>query len=115
MPLYAYLCDACGASIDSQTRADHQPCDCGANARRRWGFNRQTSSFSGGFNPAVGRHVGSMGELRSAFSKMSEEQSEFTGNVVDIQPVDLRDREAVGITDADVERLNEEKARVAQT
>lgn len=95
------------------TRGDRTHCgNCGATARRRFGFRAGPPSFTGHYNQAAGRYVQSEGDLRSAFAKASEEQSRHTGQTVDIQPVDYRDREACGITDADVERLKEEKSRV---
>ena len=113
MPLYGYLCDSCGARFDSLERADRQPCECGANGRRLWSFRPAKPTFEGGYNPAVGRYVANMGDLKSAFAKASDEQSQLTGLEVDIQPVDLGDRAACGITDADIDRMTEEKAKAA--
>lgn len=111
MPLYEYACDACGRRFETLQRGDGHPCECGLTARRRFGFQTQRSSFTGAYNPAVGKYVGSMGELKSHFARMSEEQSRHTGMDVDIQPVDYNDREACGITDADIDRMTEEKRK----
>jgi putative FmdB family regulatory protein len=111
MPFYEYLCDACGRRFETMQRGDKAPCECGANGRRRWGFRRQRSSFTGGYNPSVGRYVGSMGELKSAFAQESERQTRELGVEVDIQLVDYNDREACGITDADIDRMKEEKSK----
>ena len=111
MPFYEYACDGCGRRFETMQRGDRAPCECGLNARRRWGFRPQASSFAGGFNPAVGRYVGSMGELKSHFARESERQSRETGMHVDIQPVDYRDKDACGITDADIDRMTEEKSK----
>jgi len=113
MPLYEYLCDACGARTESQARGDSCPCDCGLNARRRWGFRPARPTFEGGYNPAVGKYVANIGELKSEFAKVSESQTRLTGMEVDIQPIDLGDKEACGITDADIDRMTEEKAKAA--
>ena len=113
MPLYEYLCDSCGR-FESLQRGDRAPCaTCGLSARRRWGFRPAKPTFEGGYNPAVGRYVSNLGELKSAFGRASEEQSRLTGLDVDIQPVDLGDKAACGITDADIDRMTEEKARTA--
>jgi DNA-directed RNA polymerase subunit RPC12/RpoP len=113
MPLYAYLCPACGLEQDSLERADRLRCSCGATARRSFRFRTQPSSFTGHYNVAAGKYVSSEGELRSSFARASEEQSRLTGSTVDIQPIDYRDKDQCGITDADVDRLKEEKARAA--
>jgi len=111
MPLYEYGCRVCGARFESLRRADNEPCECGANAPRRYGFRMIRSSFTGGYNPSVGKYVGSMGELRSEMARESERQSRELGMDVDIQPVDYGDREACGITDADVAAMTEERAK----
>ena len=115
MPLYEYMCDACGRRFDSFERGDRHPCECGLSAQRRFGFRPARSSFTGGYNPSVGRYVGSLAELRSAFSEESDRQSRETGIDVDIQPIDYSDREAVGITDADIDRIKEEKSKAGIT
>lgn len=111
MPLYEYQCRVCGARFDSLRRSDGEPCECGASAPRRFGFRVGRSTFTGGFNPSVGKYVGSMGELRSEFARESERQSRELGIDVDIQPVDYGDRAVCGITDADVAAMTEEKAK----
>jgi putative FmdB family regulatory protein len=114
MPLYAYRCDACGHDTDSMRRADTFRCgNCGASARRRWHFQQGPPAFEGHYNTAAGRYVSSEGELRSAFAEASDQQSKLTGQTVDIQPVDYRDAAQCGITEADIDRLKEEKAKVA--
>ncbi len=110
MPLYEYRCDACGF-FESTQRGDSAPCECGLNARRRFGFRPQRSSFESGYNPSIGKHIGSMGELKSEFARESERQTRELGMEVDIQPVDLQDRAACGISDADVSRMKEEKSK----
>ena len=113
MPLYGYLCPACGRETESMQRGDSLRCtNCGASARRSWRFRPGPPAFDGHFNVAAGHYVSSERELRDSFRKASEEQSKLTGNTVDIQPIDYRDRDACGITDADVDRLKEEKAKV---
>lgn len=112
MPLYAYKCDPCGHETESPHRGDSAPCEnCGATARRRFSFRTGGPTFTGHYNVAAGRYVETEGQLKSAFAEASEEQTRLTGVPVDIQPVDMRDRAACGITDADVDRLTEEKAR----
>jgi putative FmdB family regulatory protein len=113
MPLYEYLCDSCGVRFETLQRGDNAPCECGLNARRRWSFRPAAPTFEGGYNPAVGRYVSNLGDLKSAFGQASEEQSRLTGMDVDIQPVDLGDKAACGITDADIDRMTEEKAKAA--
>ena len=52
-----------------------------------------------------------MAELKSEFARESERQSRESGMAVDIQPVDYRDKDACGITDADIDRMKEEKSK----
>ena len=113
MPIYEYRCDGCG-SFEATQRGDRVRCpNCGASARRNFGFRKGGSGFTGHYNVAAGRYVRSEGELRSAFAEASDAQSKLTGSTVDIQPVDYGDRDACGITDADVDRLTEEKAKAS--
>ena len=113
MPIYAYLCDPCGTYIEILQRGDRTPCpNCGASARRKFGFNPGPAQFEPHWNSAAGQWVASEKDLKRAFSMSSDVQSEFTGQTVDIQPVDYRDKEQCGITDADVERMKEEKSKV---
>ena len=111
MPIYEYQCDACGRTIESLQRGDRHPCECGLSASRQFGFRRARPSFESGYNPSVGRYVSSMGELKSEFARESERQTRELGIEVDIQPIDYSDRAAVGITDADIDRMTEEKAK----
>ena len=112
MPTYSYLCDGCGHETETQRRGDTHRCgNCGASAKRRWSFRQGPPAFEGHFNVAAGRYVSSERELRDTFKAASEEQTRLTGALVDIQPVDYRDKDACGITDADIERMKEEKAK----
>lgn len=109
MTTYSYQCDSCG-SFDTQQRGDTVRCpSCGLSSRRKWHVNKGTPAMDGHFNYAAGRYVRNETELRDAFKKTSEEQTKLTGNLVTIEPVDYRDREACGISDSDVERLKQEK------
>lgn len=109
MTTYQYQCDSCGR-IETQQRGDSIRCPhCGLSARRKWHVNKGAVAMDGHFNFAAGQYVANETELRDAFKRTSEEQTKLTGNLVDIQPVDYRDKEACGISESDVERLKKEK------
>jgi len=109
--VYEYACTTCGPHRTDQ-RADNIQCpSCGGRARRVWGFTYRPG-FQAGYNPSVGRYVSSGADLRSAFSAASDKASAPTtlydveGNRYDIdrppvnfQPVDLRDKERLGVTE----------------
>lgn len=64
------------------------------------------------FNLATGRWESSMAGIKERFKKASEEATERTGIPHDFQPVDMRDKEALGVTD---EGLDETYRRQRET
>lgn len=110
MPKYAYRCDGCGNAVESNVRGDRIPCECGLTASRRFVF-QLASPFREHWNSAVGRFVSNRVDFEDQLKRTSEEQSVKTGMPVDIQPIDLQDRAACGITDAEVEEVKEARAK----
>jgi predicted RNA-binding Zn-ribbon protein involved in translation (DUF1610 family) len=108
---YEYRCKSCPREIRSDTRADSIPCpSCSQPAQRQWGFAYK-AGFQGGYNPTLGRNISSRRELRTALSMASEKAMQPRYNVdnngeihevvpppVDYKPVDMRDKEALGVT-----------------
>jgi putative FmdB family regulatory protein len=114
MPIYEYLCDACGTRFETMTRGDRARCaGCGAQgARRRFSF-RQQSTFPDHFNQAVGAHVTNERDFKDRLKKAGEEASIRTGIDHVYEPIDYSDRAACGITDDHIARLEETKRREA--
>jgi DNA-directed RNA polymerase subunit RPC12/RpoP len=95
---YAYRCDGCGTSIESNVRGDRVPCSCGLTASRRFRFSMSTS-FREHFNVATGQYVNNNREFTDALKRASEEQTARTGLEVNLEPVDYSDKAALGVTD----------------
>jgi prophage antirepressor-like protein len=51
------------------------------------------------YNPAVGKAIRNKRQLTDELKRASEERTLKTGIVHDYAPVDLRDKEALGVTD----------------
>ena len=108
---YEYRCDWCDLTFRCDVRYDEVMClSCDRMARRVWGFG-VLPSFQSAFNPTTGTHVRSRADLISQLSRASDEASaprtlyDAHGEAHQIErapshfvPVDLRDREACGVT-----------------
>jgi hypothetical protein len=55
------------------------------------------------WNHSVGQPIRTMRQFRDALARKSDEMTERTGVPHDYQPVDLSDREALGVTDEGLE------------
>jgi hypothetical protein len=110
---YSYLCDSCGLECISETRGDRLRClHCGANgARRRFGF-RITAPFQDHYNTTVGAHVTNKRDFADKLKVAAAEQTKRTGIFHDYVPVDAGDREAFGITDDHLARLEPTNKRL---
>jgi hypothetical protein len=105
------MCDWCSLTFRCNVRDDEVMClRCDRMARRVWGFHVLPTSGSG-YNPATGSYVLSKADLKSRLARASEEASaprtvyDGYGEAHEIErppsnyvPVDLRDREALGVT-----------------
>ena len=115
MPIYEYKCRTCGLLQHlNQPISSHRPssltCQCGQHAKRVFGF-RMGEIFHGHYNPTVGRYVTGKNDFNSALSRASDEASESTGIPHNYVPMDLRDREQVGVTEEGMAATHD--ARVA--
>lgn len=94
----------CGRQRETK---DRQPphCACGLLMRRQWNtFAIQRASvMQPHFNHSIGSYVRNKGDLRSEFSRKSDEMSERMGFAVDYQPIDPGDLrnspESFGVTE----------------
>ncbi len=86
---------------------DRQPphCACGLTMRREWNSFALTrvSSVQPHFNHSIGSYVRNNADLKSEFSRKSDEMSERMGQHVDYQPIDPYDLrhspESFGVTE----------------
>lgn len=78
-------------------------CDCGGFARRIWGPVNIRLSLRAHWNNTVGQYVSNDREFRDALKRGSEEASVRTGIDHNFQPVDGREKEALGVTDHGLE------------
>jgi putative FmdB family regulatory protein len=105
MPAYDFRCDTCAQVTEeyqhlaATTRTIACPL-CGGLARKVLVFPKgNPSPFLEHFNTAVGSHVTSKREFGDKLKAASDRQSARTGLAHNYVPVDLRDREACGVTD----------------
>lgn len=108
---YEYRCTACDLTFRCDVRDDQVMClHCDRMARRIWGFHVLPTS-SAGFNPTTGTYVRNRADLNSQLARASDEASspqtlyDAYGEAHHVErppsqyvPVDLRDREALGVT-----------------
>ena len=82
----------CGRHRETKDRKPPH-CECGLLMRREWNTFQlsRTASIQPHFNHSMGAYVRNKGELKSAFSRNSDEMSERMGFHVDYQPVDPYD------------------------
>lgn len=107
MPLYEYQCKGCGkvetlnstypALPDLLALLECRLCGSGT-FKRVWGFS-YVRPMQAGYNPSVGKHISNMAQLKSEFSRMSDEAEMVTGNPHNFQPIDPMDKKALGVTD----------------
>lgn len=65
------------------------------------------------FNHSVGKVISDMRQFKSQLARKSEEDSERRGMKIDYQPVDLTDRQSLGVTDEGIETYDRSYARAA--
>lgn len=108
---YSYQCEVCGGEvIDTEFRRigdthSHTCPECGGLLRRAvcFVFNRGMREH---WNPTLGRHVTNERDFKDGLKIASESASLTTGMDHDIQPVDLRDADALGVTDEGLEHTH---------
>lgn len=90
MRIFEWACRPCGRHIETRDRVlPHCP-NCGMAMSRQWSF-AFSKPMPEHFNHAVGSYVRNRAELRSEFSRRSDEMSERMNFAVDLQPIDPYD------------------------
>lgn len=98
--MYEYRCLGCGQTIlhdFALDRVSGTPC-CGRVGQRIWSvsFHRPMPPH---FNHSVGRYVSNETKFSDALKEKAEEATAKTGIPHDYKPVDIRDRETLGVTE----------------
>lgn len=102
MAQYQYKCPACRFILVTESRTEIPPCPvCGHQTRRDFVFQVRTSTPEH-FNHSVGAYVSNERELRDAFKRISDDQSERTGiehNHEFLTRAEMADGSAHGVTE----------------
>ena len=105
MPLYDYVCTQCAQITADQyfpikEPSTHIQCpQCGGLARKILAFPAIKRSMGEHYNASLGRHVSNEKDYKSGLAAASRLASARSGREVNYSPVDLRDRESVGVTE----------------
>lgn len=112
MTLFEYRCPECEHRVVSHVRADRLEADCDhcdpANPiprvfRRLFSVSVQRP-MQEHFNNTVGKPISDMRQFERELARKGDEYTERTGIETRYRPVDYRDREALGVTDAGLEQ-----------
>lgn len=106
MPTYVFRCTQCGEyeTYLSDPVQFHVCPRCQQMSRRRFTPpNTYVDPFDSHYNPTVNQVITSKSQFKSELSRASDLASEKTGIAHNYQPVDTRDREALGVTSPEPE------------
>lgn len=67
------------------------------------------------FNPSVGKHISSMQEFREELKVASDEATARTGIVHNFEPIDHREREALGVTEQGLDETERRRRAKGET
>lgn len=102
MPEYQYTCLSCKNVFTTLSRTDIPPCPvCKQPSKRDYVFQARNSTPEH-FNVSAGQYVSNDRELRDAFKRQSDEQSERLGiehNLVPLTRAEMRDPTVHGVTE----------------
>lgn len=105
MSSFEWVCPYCGIHRDTKERMPPACANCGLMMNRVWNAFTvaRHSVMQAHYNHSAGTYVNNKGELKSAFSRQSDEMSERMNFAVDYQPIDPYDLkhspEAFGVTE----------------
>ena len=110
MPLYEYKCPECGTRGTSMKRGDRLVTECPTcqqprDFKRVFGFALAPIMHEH-FNNSVGKPISDMGKYREALKVKSAQDAERLGMDVNYQPIDMGDREALGVTGEGIDESN---------
>ena len=97
--LFEFECLECGKLHFTSPSPEVDNCPLGHTyVRRRYSFAVKRG-FQEHFNQAVGRPISNQREFNDALKEASDRQSERTGMEHRYAPIDMRDRDALKVTD----------------
>lgn len=115
MPLYQYKCANCDTHYsivlpvedrDLPVRKGICTAHCNTTTLKRV-YSFSTHVFQPRFDQSLGQEITSPRAEREAFKVLSAQATERTGYETNYQPVDLNDREALGVTERGVEMADQ--------
>lgn len=100
MPMYEYRCRVCGHSTLHKEQLTETPvCHCKEGLLQRvWSFSFN-KPMQPHFNSSVGKYVSNDNQFKDELKRKSEEATLRTGVEHNYQPIDIADRESLGVTD----------------
>lgn len=119
--IYEYKCGVCQQKYGLVTDMDDDysrktyvgmQCDRACPGRLARVFSISVAkSMEEHWNPTVGKPISNMGQMRSELSRKSDEMAERLRMPVNYQPVDLREKDALGVTDEGIHVYDRSYAR----
>ena len=102
-----------------QSVHDSRPTDicslCGAESIKILAFPAIKPSLPAHFNAATNTYVENEAHLKSVMRQQSDALTERTGVVHDFQPVDRRDKEALGVTEEGLDKTYDARVKAGLT
>ncbi len=93
---YTYRCPTHGA-FDSDSRGDELWCPkCHTRSQRKWSFT-VSAPFTAHLNPTTGTIINTPSQFKSELQQAND-INEAAGRPSHLEPVDLRDKAALGVT-----------------
>lgn len=107
MPMYEFQCRECGTILHSNSRTEQQ-CNCGGSLKRKYGFSFKRP-MQEHYNPTVGKVISSDRQFTRELKIASEQATERTGIKHSFVPVDISDKEALGVTDTGLQATHDKE------
>jgi hypothetical protein len=105
MPSYLYVC-MCGRQLTTGSREPPRCPGDGLTMRREWNtFAHHRTDMQAHYNHSVGKVISNQAQFRSELHRKGDEMSERLGFAHQYEPVDIRDKEACGVTDDGADQI----------